>query len=208
MIGSSRFATKTTSSSPTSTPRRRRSRSAPSSASFKVFRGPAPSSAPSWFDYYRIFTMHGVLMALVFTTFFITGLSLFVTYRAIPRERNLAVGWFGWWLMLIGTAMAAVDDPQGRRHRALYVLRAAQRLARGFTSARRCSCWARGSSRSRFLKTSLYFRKTNPGQPVPLVVFCYGSDVRHVDRRDARRRRGDGAADSVGVRMDARASTS
>ena len=58
-------------------------------AYFKGFARLERSSAPAWFDYYRILTMHGVLMALVFTTFFITGLSLFVTYRAIPRERKL-----------------------------------------------------------------------------------------------------------------------
>ena len=53
-------------------------------AIFGVFQGFARTgaiTAPAWFDYYRILTMHGVLMALAFTTFFITGLSLFVTYR-------------------------------------------------------------------------------------------------------------------------------
>ncbi|TAM86713.1 cytochrome C, partial [bacterium] len=30
---------------------------------------------PSWFDYYRMLTAHGVLLALVFTTLFISGLS-------------------------------------------------------------------------------------------------------------------------------------
>ena len=85
-------------------------------AVFGVFQGFARTgafAAPGWFDYYRILTMHGVLMALVFTTFFITGLSLFVTYRSIPRERSLAVGWFGWLLMLAGTAMAALTILRG-----------------------------------------------------------------------------------------------
>lgn len=66
--------------------------------------------APSWFDYYRMLTLHGVLMAIVFTTFFITGLSLFITYRNIPRpDRKLAFGWVAWTVMLVGTAMAAVE---------------------------------------------------------------------------------------------------
>ncbi len=45
-------------------------------AVFGVFQGFARTGtfgAPGWFDYYRTLTMHGVLMALVFTTFFITG---------------------------------------------------------------------------------------------------------------------------------------
>ncbi len=36
---------------------------------------------PAWFDYYRTLTAHGVLMALVFTTFFITGS---MTYASQP----------------------------------------------------------------------------------------------------------------------------
>src|SRR5579871_887581 len=85
-------------------------------ATFGVFQGFARTGAfgaPGWFDYYRILTMHGVLMALVFTTFFITGLSLFVTYRSIPRERKLAVAWFGWMLMVAGTALAALTILRG-----------------------------------------------------------------------------------------------
>jgi len=68
---------------------------------------------PPWLDYYRAFTAHGVLLALVFTTFFITGLSLFSVYRTIPRDRSLAVGWLGYWLMTIGTVTAAVTILSG-----------------------------------------------------------------------------------------------
>src|SRR5580704_8726113 len=48
---------------------------------------------PPWFDYYRMLTVHGVLMALVFTTFFITGLMTLATYRSMPRLRSVALGW-------------------------------------------------------------------------------------------------------------------
>ena len=85
-------------------------------AIFGVFQGFSRAgvvSAPAWFDYYRILTLHGVLMALVFTTFFITGLSLFVTYRSIPRDRKTTAGWLGWTVMLVGTAMAAVTILMG-----------------------------------------------------------------------------------------------
>jgi cytochrome c oxidase subunit 1 len=63
---------------------------------------------PAWFDYYRMLTAHGVLMALVFTTFFITGLFTYATYHTIPRTRGLALGWTGYCIMLIGTVMATV----------------------------------------------------------------------------------------------------
>ena len=63
---------------------------------------------PPWFDYYRMLTAHGVLMALVFTTFFITGLFTYAVYRSIPRDRSSRLGWTGFCVMLIGTVMAAV----------------------------------------------------------------------------------------------------
>src|SRR5450755_1049398 len=62
--------------------------------------------APAWFDYYRMLTAHGVLMAIVFTTFFICGFSMFAVYRAIPRERSLTLGWAAYAVMLAGTAAA------------------------------------------------------------------------------------------------------
>ena len=64
---------------------------------------------PPTFDYYRVLTLHGILMALVFTTFFITGLALFVSYRQVPRARRLFVGWLGWGTMVAGTLMAAYE---------------------------------------------------------------------------------------------------
>src|ERR1700737_3771117 len=56
-------------------------------------------SAPAWFDYYRMLTAHGVLMALVFTTFFICGLFTYATYRTIPRDRSTTLNWIGYLLM-------------------------------------------------------------------------------------------------------------
>src|SRR5579864_4411087 len=70
-------------------------------------------SAPLWFDYYRMLTAHGVLMALVFTTFFICGLASFFTYRAIPRERPLVLGWTAFAVMLAGTLAAAYEISAG-----------------------------------------------------------------------------------------------
>jgi cytochrome c oxidase subunit 1 len=68
---------------------------------------------PPWFDYYRMLTAHGVLMALVFTTFFITGLFTYSTYKTIPRVRSTRLGWIGYCVMLVGTLMAAVSILDG-----------------------------------------------------------------------------------------------
>lgn len=63
---------------------------------------------PAAFDYYRMLTVHGVLMALVFTTFFITGLFTYCVYTTMPRVRSTKLGWTGYIVMLVGTLMAAV----------------------------------------------------------------------------------------------------
>ena len=68
---------------------------------------------PDWFDYYRMLTAHGVLMALVFTTFFITGLLTYATYRSIPRVRSTRLNWTGYCIMLFGTAMTALTILSG-----------------------------------------------------------------------------------------------
>lgn len=146
-------------------------------AIFGVFQGFARAdafAAPSWFDYYRILTMHGVLMALVFTTFFITGLSLFVTYRAIPRERKLAMGWFGWALMLLGTAMAAVTILSGNAT-VLYTFYAPLKASPWFYVGATLLVLGTWVVAFEIFGNINYFRRTNPGAPIPLVVFCAGA---------------------------------
>jgi cytochrome c oxidase subunit 1 len=143
-------------------------------AVFGVFQGFARTGAfgaPSWFDYYRILTMHGVLMALVFTTFFITGLSLFVTYRLIPRARSLAMGWFGWWLMLLGTAMAAVTIVKGDAT-VLYTFYAPLKASPWFYVGATLLVLGTWVVAFEVFANVNYFRKNNPGTPVPLAVFC------------------------------------
>ncbi|MFZ0575200.1 MAG: cbb3-type cytochrome c oxidase subunit I [Candidatus Cybelea sp.] len=143
-------------------------------AVFGVFQGFARTSAfsaPAWFDYYRILTMHGVLMALVFTTFFITGLSLFVTYRSIPRERRLAVAWFGWSLMLLGTAMAALTILHGDAT-VLYTFYAPLKASPWFYIGATLLVLGTWVVAFEIFENVCFFRKTHSGQPIPLVVFC------------------------------------
>ncbi len=143
-------------------------------AIFGVFQGfsrAGAAAAPSWFDYYRILTMHGVLMALVFTTFFITGLCLFVTYRAIPRERKLALGWVGWLVMLVGTAMAAVEILLGNAT-VLYTFYAPLKASPWFYIGATILVLGTWVVAYEIFENVVYWRRTNPGAPVPLVVFC------------------------------------
>jgi len=68
-----------------------------------VFRGFVSSV-----QYYDVLTGHGVLLALVFTTFFITGLYQWGVTRTLEREpENTTFTWAWFWTMLVGTVMTA-----------------------------------------------------------------------------------------------------
>lgn len=126
---------------------------------------------PASFDYYRILTLHGVLMALVFTTFFITGLSLFVTYRTIPRERKLALGWAGWWVMLIGTAMAAFEIIAGNAT-VLYTFYAPLKASPFFYLGATLLVIGTWIVATEIFENVAFFKRHHPGERIPLPVFA------------------------------------
>jgi len=64
-----------------------------------------PGVAPD--VYYLSVTAHGVLMALVFTTFFIMGLGYLIAKERLGFLVGEKVAWLGFWLALVGTAAAA-----------------------------------------------------------------------------------------------------
>ncbi len=57
--------------------------------------------------YYMFVTAHGVLMALVFTTFFIMGLGYTICYAQLQRIVGMKTAWLGFWMALVGTVAAA-----------------------------------------------------------------------------------------------------
>lgn len=127
--------------------------------------------APGWFDYYRMLTMHGVLMALVFTTFFITGLSLFVTYKSIVRPtRSLVLGWAGWWVMLIGVLMAAIEILLGNAT-VLYTFYAPLKASPWFYIGAALLIIGTWLVALDIFANVVWFRRNNPGVPVPLPAF-------------------------------------
>jgi cytochrome c oxidase subunit I len=65
-----------------------------------------PFRSPS--VYYLSVTAHGVLMALVFTTFFIMGLGYLIARTSLNRPLvSERFGWIGFWIALTGTTLAA-----------------------------------------------------------------------------------------------------
>jgi len=65
---------------------------------------------PWGINYYQVLTVHGVLLGLILTTFFIFGFQTAAMSVAVgtlsSNQRRL--GWIGFWVMTIGTTMAAV----------------------------------------------------------------------------------------------------
>ncbi|NSL50975.1 b(o/a)3-type cytochrome-c oxidase subunit 1 [Calidifontibacillus erzurumensis] len=65
---------------------------------------------PASINYYQILTVHGVLLGLVLTTFFIIGF-IFATQSkscGTYSERERRYGWIGYWMMTIGTLISAI----------------------------------------------------------------------------------------------------
>src|SRR5947209_13415384 len=58
-------------------------------------------------EYFQGLTLHGVVNAIVFTTFFAVAFGYVVVRFYLRRPINLKVAWLSFWLMMIGTVAAA-----------------------------------------------------------------------------------------------------
>jgi cytochrome c oxidase subunit 1 len=68
-----------------------------------------PSLSPVVQSYYHGLSIHGVLNALVWTTFFICGFLLFLTVESLGTPLAApGLGWFTFWLMTGGLVLAAI----------------------------------------------------------------------------------------------------
>jgi cytochrome c oxidase subunit I len=65
---------------------------------------------PSWLGYYQILTIHGISLALLFTTYFIYGFYFAGMHRTMGEMTKgiRKTGWIGYWMMTIGTIMAVI----------------------------------------------------------------------------------------------------
>ncbi|MFZ3577009.1 b(o/a)3-type cytochrome-c oxidase subunit 1 [Virgibacillus sp. DJP39] len=65
---------------------------------------------PAWLDYYQVLTAHGVLLALVFTTYFIYGFFYTGMSKTLGTfgKKVRAFSWFGFYIMTLGTLIAVV----------------------------------------------------------------------------------------------------
>ncbi len=119
--------------------------------------------------FYISVTAHGVLMGLVFTTFFIMGLGYAFSRAAFGRVVGEKIAWASFWLAVLGTAMAATMILAGKAT-VLYTfyppLQAHPLFYIGATLLVIGSWGWCGS----MIASYRSWRKENPTKPVPLVM--------------------------------------
>jgi cytochrome c oxidase subunit 1 len=122
-------------------------------------------------DYYKGLTAHGVLNALVWTTFFITGFLTVTTIVGLRRPlRYPKLNQVGFWMMVVGLVMAAVPILAGWAS-VLYTfyppLEASWSFYLGLTLVV-VGSWIEGYG---FFFTFAAWRKENPGVRTPFITF-------------------------------------
>lgn len=119
--------------------------------------------------YYISVTAHGVLMALVFTTFFIMGFGYVLAQELLGRIVGKGAGWFALVLAAVGSVAAAVTVLQGKST-VLYTfyppLQAHPLFYIGATMLV-VGSWIWGGV---IIASYLSWRRENPGKPVPLSI--------------------------------------
>jgi len=64
---------------------------------------------PFGINYYTILTVHGVILGLVLTTFFIIGFQFALLGKTVGiSNKQMKVAWASFWIMLLGTVMASI----------------------------------------------------------------------------------------------------
>lgn len=127
---------------------------------------------PIFSYYYQALTVHGVLNALVFTTFFIVGFSYFVTQRSLRRPlASVGAAWTAFVLMLVGLVLVAYAIVSGQAN-VLYTFYAPLLAHWSFYLGLTLLIVGSWVSAGVVFRTYLAWRSENPGKTVPLAVFA------------------------------------
>lgn len=138
-----------------------------------IFRGIINSG-----QYYTVLTGHGVLLALIFTTFFIMGLFVWGVTRSLDREpENLTFTWTWFWLMVVGlvsaafTILAGLVPGSSIRAAVLYTfyppLQAHPLFYIGLALVI-VGSWMAGAD---WFRSYLKWRKEHPSERIPLLTY-------------------------------------
>lgn len=126
-------------------------------------------SLPFLKSYYQDLTLHGVLNALVWTTFFICGFLLIAMTSSLKRKSNIVLSWIGFVVMVIGLVMSAYAILSGQAS-VLYTfyvpLKASPLHYIGLTLIV-VGTWIHSAN---FFLTWRGWRKDNPGVKTPMAM--------------------------------------
>ena len=127
---------------------------------------------PWGIGYYQLLTVHGVLLALILTTYFIFGFQIAAVSRTAGTltDKQRMLGWIGFWTMTIGTTAAAVMVLLNEAS-VLYTFYAPLQAHWIFYVGLALvvvGSWIGGAG---LIMKYKEWRKANPGQPSPLLTF-------------------------------------
>ncbi|MGJ3240994.1 MAG: cbb3-type cytochrome c oxidase subunit I [Anaerolineae bacterium] len=126
---------------------------------------------PVFSYYYQSLTLHGVLNALVFTTFFIMGVSMFVVQRSLNRPlKHMQLAWASFWLMLVGLVAAGTAIIAGEAN-VLYTAYLPMSAHPAFYIGLVLVVIGSWVGALNAMLTYLDWRKEHTGEPVPLAVY-------------------------------------
>jgi cytochrome c oxidase subunit 1 len=126
---------------------------------------------PVFSYYYQALTLHGVLNAVVFTTFFIMGSSYFVVQRTLQRPlKSMPVAWVSFGMMTVGLVLAAFAILTGQAT-VLYTFYAPMIAHPFFYLGLALVIVGTWVGLFNVFFTYFDWRKEHPGQPVPLAVY-------------------------------------
>ncbi|PWV99742.1 cytochrome c oxidase subunit 1 [Paenibacillus cellulosilyticus] len=128
---------------------------------------------PANIGYYELLTAHGVLMALIFTTYFIigflySGVSHTLGGKLLPSARKL--GWIGYWTMSVGTVIGVIVILLGKAT-VLYTFYAPMKASPWFYIALALVVVGSWLSGFGIFRQYMTWRKTNKGKVSPLFAY-------------------------------------
>jgi cytochrome c oxidase subunit I len=131
-----------------------------------------PHVTPVIHNYYQGLTIHGVLNALVWTTFFICGFLSFVTVYALRRGlSDMRLAWIAFWVMTGGLVLAAIPILLNEAS-VLYTFYPPLQAHWGFYIGLTLVVVATWIVAFTLLQTWRHWQRDNPGERTPLAVYA------------------------------------
>lgn len=121
-------------------------------------------------DYYQGLTLHGVVNAVVLTTFFHTAFGTWVVSDQLKKTPNVKLAGLAFWTMLIGTVIAALAIMSGQAS-VLFTFYPPLRAHPSFYIGATLLVVGSWISFFNWIPCYLSWRRENPGKKTPLGVF-------------------------------------